>query len=464
MYARRANMRTKTKKCGVFAALAAVLLLSAALVTSCPESLDLGSLKVPQEKEQTPFVPPPGMGYIRLNIIDPDQARTVMPTLPTVQFYSVTVTGTGGTYNPTGTSSAPSTIVVAPGTYTVTVYAYSSANNTTRVGKGEASGVVVPTGGGGSPANVTLKGISTEGNGTFKYGFTLPGSTDVVDDAVMNVTTWPTNGTVAALTGVDVKTTPADTTGVSLPAGFYYVTVALTKTNHAPYTKLEIVHIYENMETTFSNTFSALRKTLYDVTYNDIDNSGGTHPDAGGPYSHGTKITVDSFFTSNPPTDSQATGKTFGGWYQDAATTKIWDWDEDLIIRDLDLYAKWVAGENLTINVTALAVTATGLVVDTPTINFNQSVLGTAAANVKVILTNASALSATSIAWKINNVAVATANVSTTTVTGDTLTVPFNLDNLGLLAPGGFDITVEATVGGEPYLVTIPVTVTVPTP
>ena len=459
-------MKTKTKKCGVFAALAVALLLSVALVTSCVESLGFGGLTVSSsEKEVTPFVPPPGMGYIRLNIIDPDKPRTVLPAMPAaVQFYSVVVTGTGASVGSDftssgGTSAVYSPVVVPPGTYSVTVYAYSSIDNTVRVAKGTTASDVTVTTTPGATANVTLKKITDDGTGTFKYTLTLPTLADEPDTAVLNVTTWPDeNATVTALTAVNLLDPLTDgTTGVTLDSGFYYVTVALTKAGHASYTKLEIVHIAQNLTTTFNHVFNALNRNLYTVTYNNVTNEGTNFADPT-KVVHGSLVT--NYYTT-PPVDGSASGSTFGGWCKDNPPTAPWLWASDRIIKDLNLYAKWVAGEDLVINVTGMSITEAGFTLDPPSVEFYHSQLGTTAASAKIVLTNAAALGATAIKWKIDGNALTTTTTSAgptpVPVTNDTLNLTFAADttNVGLLVIGEFDITVEATIGGEPYLATL---------
>ena len=41
------------------------------------------------------------------------------------------------------------------------------------------------------------------------------------------------------------------------------------------------------------------------------------------------------------PTDPTRTGYTFGGWYQDETLTDIWDFENDTVTGNTDLYAKW---------------------------------------------------------------------------------------------------------------------------
>ena len=45
---------------------------------------------------------------------------------------------------------------------------------------------------------------------------------------------------------------------------------------------------------------------------------------------------------SAPDVEMSAEGYLFEGWYQDAACTKVWDFDSDIVQSDITLYAKWL--------------------------------------------------------------------------------------------------------------------------
>ena len=63
---------------------------------------------------------------------------------------------------------------------------------------------------------------------------------------------------------------------------------------------------------------------------------------------HGTapedQIDVKVGSTLNRPTDPLEAGYRFDGWYQDAACTKAWNFDTDIVQSDMTLYAKWLGG------------------------------------------------------------------------------------------------------------------------
>lgn len=68
----------------------------------------------------------------------------------------------------------------------------------------------------------------------------------------------------------------------------------------------------------------------YDVTFHA--NGNGTAPE-GQHLAYGSKVTK--------PADLKETGWTFGGWYTEAACINAWDFDNDIVEGNLDLYAKW---------------------------------------------------------------------------------------------------------------------------
>ncbi|MDE6214060.1 MAG: InlB B-repeat-containing protein [Lachnospiraceae bacterium] len=63
---------------------------------------------------------------------------------------------------------------------------------------------------------------------------------------------------------------------------------------------------------------------------------------------HGTApenlIDVKVGSTINRPADPTETGYRFDGWYRDAACTKVWNFDSDIVESDMTLYAKWLGG------------------------------------------------------------------------------------------------------------------------
>lgn len=61
---------------------------------------------------------------------------------------------------------------------------------------------------------------------------------------------------------------------------------------------------------------------------------------------HGTAPTAQTGLKAGDmaekPVDPEAAGYRFDGWYQDAACTKVWNFDTDIVQADMTLYAKWM--------------------------------------------------------------------------------------------------------------------------
>ena len=68
---------------------------------------------------------------------------------------------------------------------------------------------------------------------------------------------------------------------------------------------------------------------------------------------HGTQVSPKSATagsTIEAPAAPSASGYRFGGWYQDRACTKVWDFESDKVKADMTLYAKWSATYTLSFN------------------------------------------------------------------------------------------------------------------
>ena len=228
----------KTKKCGAYAALAAVLLISAVLITNCIDPINPGGLFVPKDKDkdQPAFVPPPGMGYVMLNF---GAGRTIRPAAGDfaadaeafIHFDVIFTPDTSAT--PPGTTSNGSAnaigvdyealtenpFVLGNGGYIVEVYAFDVAHQPPAqpedppvpdlekaVAYGFASLVVVA--GEGEPVTITLSSITSssrastlgtfEGTGTFTLDLTnaeaaSPPSTYIIpaEKITMTITEYP---------------------------------------------------------------------------------------------------------------------------------------------------------------------------------------------------------------------------------------------------------------------------------
>ena len=405
----------RTKKCGAFAALAAVLLITAALITSCVDPIDLGGFTVPQGKEQTPFVPPEGntvsqppegvtvsqpsegntvlqfleedadfeppeeVGYLQLNISVPGSgARTIMPNTSAIDELDdftnfdiyileddgATVVGTPKTGIALASVSTP--ILLSAGDYKVRVFGNLSG---TAVATGISETVTI-TASAGDTASITLgeivgnpiAGTTSHGTGTFTWN--LSNASAAVTSAIMTVTplsvgtTTPTIGELIGTPGNLVNST-----GVALTSGYYRVSIALTKSGTKAETQMSVLHIYQGLTSNYVADLKTLKPNRYTVTfyYNDGFTDTPTPPaEYGTPLTnilHGATIPVASKPTD--PTNREHGTWIFGEWYTDDTTqdeTTAFTFGAagtgTVIIRDTSLYAKWTDPATLGVTVT----------------------------------------------------------------------------------------------------------------
>ena len=502
-------MKTRTKQCGVFAALTAVLFITAALVTSCGDPIS--PLTVLPKGTETPSVPlggstggttgaqPPGgnldieplaeVGYLELKIIDPESgARTILPTgVPTIGEYEIVLATTAATPVITTlprVTSTPASTTVNVGTYNVEVRGYKTVGDTEIVAVGSVSTVEITASGttGGAKA-VTLQEIYTgthagEGILSWNFNFTSTNLTATPAGTVtLNVSNWgaATNTIPTTLEGATLSlTNPAAVTGNgTLPSGYYYVDVTLAKTDCRTQTYREIVHIANGLTSNWTKAdFVALSKNVYTVTYNS---HGGTAVTAETDVAHGTSISAPT-----PPTQ---TGFTFDGWYRSytpAVTEPTpapevyaapWTFTStEKVISDLTLHAKWAPASTgalqLTVSFTNLNHTEqTFDLVDTAdapltTITFSNAALYGPPATmptIVVVLDNASTFP-DGITWTYQREGEAELVLSSTA----TLTIDFAIAAHYNAFSGAdeYPITIEGKIGTVPYTTIITLSIT----
>jgi len=409
----------KKMKCGIYAALAAVLLLTAVLVISCPEILTPGDLTssdknqpggfVPPDKGQPePFVPPPdGKSYLSLNFGN-SNGRTIMPpsiaNIGAANFVAFVVNIANTTdvsdkpvedqiiqavTTPTAKTALQNLLdtvfeVTNGQTYTVTVNAYqtfSSIVSSTVVATGAGT---VAASGTSNPVEIALATIKTgPGTGTFQWNlqYNTTGDFDALDtgsvgtpSALMSFTQI-TGG--AAHSSINLFDDPSDTTGISMTAGVYRVSIALASDmtidadgeEYQPETREWVLHIYQGMTSLFQEDLKPLGNVVHEVTFvNDDGASNDTvakykfgellntiaanTPGTNGRYPYneeddpigdpGVYVTID------PVHDDTTTA--FVAWYTEdgSGSPSTWDTDYEVnlstyrVFRDQSLYARWV--------------------------------------------------------------------------------------------------------------------------
>ena len=445
--ARRGEMNMKTKKCGVFAALAAALLVTAALITSCVEPISPGGLTIPQEKQLANFQPPSeGKGYLWLNVVNEGSgARTVLPSgTPTRGAFVIIATGTSGT---TGTETSlritdinNTPFSVPVGTYNVEVRAYATTANTDTeiVAVGTAENPVVVTGAGttGGPVTVVQHEIyDGSGAGEFGYAFTFTSAAPTT--ASMVIKEWP-SGSVVSTTNV----VSASSGSVPLDSGYYYVDVTLGKQYCRSQTYTEIVHIANGMTSTWTKTnFLPLASNVYTVTYNYNDATPTITPVPN--QTHGGTISA--------PTEPTWSGHTFGGWFKDDGTfSDPWVFATAKLMGDIDLYAKWTTASmgDLSVSVSfALDHDTQEFTLSSTSETYSKASLALPGSHIVNITITGTGL--TDIVWTYEG------EHDTLTWSGASIAIDLDDgDNADLLLVDTHVINVEAKVGGVGYSAT----------
>jgi len=379
----------KTRKCGVFAVLAAVLLVTVVLVTTCTEPVT-SDLTVSKGKGINLPPPPAGMAYIVLSIpgAGAGAAKTILPIAPGTLYYKVDIlSDTGGTNYTQAAgdgdvdfSDSDTEVFTIPvdDDYNITVGAYTTAAFTagTLVGVGQTTSPITVSSGVGT-ASVTLEKIADgTTTGVFNWYITLPTGDNAPDSANITVASYPAGTTVytSAIT--------TNTLGTMTPppaSGIYWVKATYGKTKYESKTYSEILHINGNLPSSWGTALSPkvlanLSKNAYDVEY-DLNFPGAytTTPPAGahngvantliddhsgnGWPHRGTVELAGLYDASGSGTTPARGGHTFDGWFT-TATSQITKWifdgepgTESLIYKDTTLYAKWTLNTGLTITI-----------------------------------------------------------------------------------------------------------------
>jgi len=431
----------KTKKCGVNAVFAAVLLISTVLITNCVDPLNYGGLTAPPRKAL-------------LEVKFPEEtARTILPgSTQTFTRYEIDVVSTGldHSFDKTAAvltvSAGTGSVAMPEGEYNVTVRAFTGTNPTyILAATGQDLAVEVDSSGGTATIALEPRGVVTSPtpvNGTFTWNLTLPsGGVDTATLNVYNIGT--TTPAAAGLTNVDISSTGAiNLTGVSIPSGYYDVKVELTKDEYATEIITDVLHIYAGLTSNYVYTFPDLARNMYEVTYANI--SGGGDSGAGNTFTDTTKFIhggyVTNYYTTDP-TNTTTPSNVFDAWYKEAARSNKWNFSTDRIIGDIILYAGWIPAQTLTVNVSFLNPSDQTLTFSGgTTVNTTQATLLT---NPNVVFTLSNFASFDAVTFEYNNTPIATGYVDTTGI----LTLVFNwTGNMG-----------EEPVKGKTYTITVKV-------
>ena len=385
----------KTKKSGAYAALAAVLLISAVLITNCVDPINPGGLFVPKDKDQPAFVPPPGKGYVRLNF---GAGRTIRPAagdfVTNIADYKkidvrfTVVTGEDGTpLNPPAFESDTTgenmktayeklstyAFAVDAGIYDVEVWAYKNSADTSISGAiayGISSTALTVVDGEANTASITLREITVAqsgGTGTFKLNLTnataTTSYTSPAQKITMTITSWPGgDGTgitdeviydpTATMPDPDdddppIADIPLNKLGIystPLPPGIYRVELTLTGAKMETKKIGEVLHLYQGMTSTYTGTLPSLSRNIMDVkfTYGDGRSNDGRSKNGSAPteeVSYGDAVSAPTG-TLAENNDGLGT-KVIEGWYTNENFTGSKYVFSTKVIRDFDLWANW---------------------------------------------------------------------------------------------------------------------------
>jgi len=277
-------MKTKMKKCGVYAAFATVLLVMAALVTGCPESVPGSS----------GYQPPAGMGAVQLNFNEKIERATILPdsvTIASFPEFILTFTAAGGgasTQTITRTNATKDDpINLVQGSYNVVVVARLIAGDATSAAAVWSSPTGTPlaiNAGTVTPYPIALKPYDpAAASEPGKFAWTITNSItggigSIGAGSQMSLTTLAGGG--VTLPSPDGGVTPGDpaewnltiagnwnnATGEVFPSNYYYVDITLIANGVTRHFR-HVLHIYQNMKSTFNYTFTNDHIGITSITF-----------------------------------------------------------------------------------------------------------------------------------------------------------------------------------------------------
>jgi len=207
---------------------------------------------------------PAGMGLFTLRIDGVEASRTIMPVMPektslyyTLEFYKSGESTFYKNIGPVAYSGLSTPVLLDAGTYDLKVYAHQDETADKMAAKVTVENISISIGE-IKTVNAVLEPIpisESSGQGTFKWDITYPN--DVI---IASMTIAPTTGGTSEVyyfTGGPGGATSIDTTeSLSLDTGYYYVTFNLANTGGKTLERKEILHIYQNLESSYENEFS----------------------------------------------------------------------------------------------------------------------------------------------------------------------------------------------------------------
>jgi uncharacterized repeat protein (TIGR02543 family) len=350
----------KTRKT-VITVLSAALVI--ALIISCSALLDSSSLDLVKEEQ----IAPPGKTLVRFNLMNLN-SRTILPdtsaitdendfdhfTVEILDGSAVDVTPAALQGDLTLTELTTAFPLDSGDTYEFTVIAWDDSTIAVALALGTTSLNLTTA----STVNIVLKEIvNGVDEGLFAWDvvttFTNPlgGATVPYTTALLTLIDLSSGDPVTTLDGYDLLTGSQNQGDESVPSGYYKMVIELGRTAGAQTYQTvyvqDMIHIWAGFTSTYDKTLPNLRSTyhLVEYEYNDAGNALiGTRPDVG--VTHGGNIPAAHFVPANNPHTTATPGPAtfmFGGWYTDDTTFLNQITAASMIIKPLNLYAKWNA-------------------------------------------------------------------------------------------------------------------------
>jgi uncharacterized repeat protein (TIGR02543 family) len=282
--------------------------------------------------------PPPGLGSFSLSL---NTARNIIPQTPALTAFTVfelAFTSVSGTPQTTtvdrnNDASLSEPVIMAPGTYNLVVTAFLGPGKTRAAARGNLDNIVI-TEGVNTSRTVDLKMFTGGEQGTFRWNLTLPAG---LEEARIRIT--PLDGTAEQTQTLSSGVTTWNDS-VLLNSGYYRVTIILvrpgapgTSDEVQPFVHREALHVYQNMESVYTENFASIdfNRLRYTVTFDY--NDGVTSP---------TTVDVLAGVATSGPIGPPPTrdGYFFFAWYSDAAFNYLWNFATE-ITEPVTLYARW---------------------------------------------------------------------------------------------------------------------------
>jgi hypothetical protein len=213
------------------------------------------SCRNPSDLSMPVFMAEPGTGLLFLTIDRPETARTILPPTPQskdfalfeLKFYDTTTSVYTNEDRSYADLSDPVTLTA--GTYNLEVTAYMDVGKTKTAAQGSVSGIEIPDGG-STAKTLTLTAINDNGEGTFIWEIEYP----AVSFASMIITPLDAVGTPTQTIGGLAPFGKNDS--LILNSGEYRVDFFLRDAKGQTAELKEILHVYQNLESTFRHAFN----------------------------------------------------------------------------------------------------------------------------------------------------------------------------------------------------------------